>query len=170
MLSKVFKNKKVNWVTGLKVLYNQNSEIIDVQFPYKYRSSLIRSGVYGKYLPFIQQESTFWRAHLLKDLNYDYFKSLKRSGDMYLWFTFSKKYKLNVVYSYLSGFKYHENQLTFKETGTTDIYLEEASKFTKKKYFNIYFSIFGFVVLVSWQKSIVYICLFNSSPIRIFKK
>ena len=24
-------------------------------------------------------------------------------------------------------------QLTFKETGTTDIYLEEASKFTKKK-------------------------------------
>ena len=133
VLNKVFKNKRINWVTGLKVLYNQNSEIIDVQFPYKYRSSLIRSGVYGKYLPFIQQESTFWRTHLIKNLNYEYFKSLKRSGDMYLWFTFSEKYKLNVVYSYLSGFKYHENQLTFKETGTTDIYLEEASKFTKKK-------------------------------------
>ena len=80
VLEKVFSNNKISWATGLKILYNQKSEVTNVQIPYNYRSSLIRCGAYGKYLPFIQQESTFWRPKLLKDLDLDFFKSLKRSG------------------------------------------------------------------------------------------
>ena len=132
VLKNVFSNNKVSWVTGLKVLYNQKSEVTNVQIPYNYRSNLIRCGAYGKYLPFIQQESTFWRPNLLKDLDLDFFKSLKRSGDMYLWFNFAKKNKLFIINSYLSGFKYHDNQLTFKETGSTDVYLNESKKFINK--------------------------------------
>ena len=76
--------------------------------------------------------STFWRPHLLKDLNYEFLKSLKKSGDMYLWYNFSKNNNLYIINSYLSGFKYHDNQLTFRETGSTDLYLKEAEQFIEK--------------------------------------
>jgi len=150
VLKNVFSNNKVSWATGLKVLYNQKSEVTNVQIPYNYRSNLIRCGAYGKYLPFIQQESTFWRPNLLKDLDLDFFKSLKRSGDMYLWFNFAKKNKLFIINSYLSGFKYHDNQLTFKETGSTDVYLNESKKFINKiKFIDLFYisidSIFWFL-------------------------
>lgn len=129
VLKKVFSNNQINWATGLKIIYNEASEIIKIQIPYNFRSNLIRCGVYGKYLPFIQQESTFWRPKLIEDLDIHYFKKLKKSGDMYLWYTFAKKYKLHIINSYLSGFKYHDNQITFRETGSTDLYLEEAKNF-----------------------------------------
>ena len=142
VLKNVFSNNKICWATGLKVLYNQKSEVTNVQIPYNYRSNLIRCGAYGKYLPFIQQESTFWRPYLIKDLDIDFFKSLKKSGDMYLWYNFAKNNKLYIINSYLSGFKYHENQLTFKETGSTDVYLNESKKFINKVKFIDLFYIF----------------------------
>tara|TARA_A100001015_G_scaffold225376_1_gene254367 strand:+ start:2916 stop:4754 length:1839 start_codon:yes stop_codon:yes gene_type:complete len=126
------KEKKIKWITGLKCFYNDNSEIIQITKPYKYRSNLIQAGVYGRYLPFIQQESTFWRAELNQLLDFEYLKKLKLSGDYFLWYSFSKFYDLYTVNSYLSGFKYHQNQLTFKETGKTDVYLKEVNKFKDK--------------------------------------
>jgi glycosyltransferase involved in cell wall biosynthesis len=134
IVSSVFnKYVDVKWITGSKVIYNERSEIIKYALPYKYRQSLIQVGAYGKNLPFIQQESTFWKKELLNLVDYKYLKTLKKSGDMYLWFCFSKKYKLISIETYLSGFKFHENQLTFRETGNTDPYLREASTFLKKK-------------------------------------
>ncbi len=129
-------NQDVNWVTGDKIIYNKNSEIIDYIIPYKYRSKLIEVGAYGKYLPFIQQESVFWRSILNKEINYDELQKLKRCGDLFIWKCFSKKHQLYHVASYLSGFKYHDNQLTFNETGTTRDYISEANIFIKK--INIY--------------------------------
>jgi len=132
ILKKVFLDKNINWVTGLKIIYNEQSEITKIQIPYNYRSRLIKCGAYGKYLPFIQQESTFWRSNLIKDLDYKYFSNLQKSGDMYLWYNFAKNNNLYIINSYLSGFKYHDNQLTFRETGSTDLYLKEAKKFIDK--------------------------------------
>ena len=138
IVSSVFnKYVDVKWITGSKVIYNERSEIIKYALPYKYRQSLIQVGAYGKNLPFIQQESTFWKKELLDLVDYKYLKTLKKSGDMYLWFCFSKKYKLISIETYLSGFKFHENQLTFRETGNTDPYLREASTFLKKKMYLI---------------------------------
>ena len=54
-------NKNINWITGAKVIYNENSEIVKYLVPFKYRRNLIFKGAYGKNLPFIQQESTFWK-------------------------------------------------------------------------------------------------------------
>jgi glycosyltransferase involved in cell wall biosynthesis len=139
---KVFSNfQEIKWITGAKVIYNEDSEIIKYIVPFNYRKRLIRVGAYGKNLPFIQQESTFWRKELLDTVNFDYFKTLKKSGDMYLWYSFAKEQNLYTIDSYLSGFKFHENQLTFKETGNTDLYLEEAKSFLNKKYIFDYFSI-----------------------------
>tara|TARA_Y100000590_G_scaffold422652_1_gene527628 strand:+ start:4287 stop:6230 length:1944 start_codon:yes stop_codon:yes gene_type:complete len=138
----LFENfNNIKWLTGAKVIYNEDSEVIKYSVPYIYRRNLIRSGAYGRNLPFIQQESTFWRKELLKLVDYEFLKKLKKSGDMYLWYSFAKDHELFIVDSYLSGFKFHENQLTFKETGNTDIYLEEASKFLNKKKLKDYFQI-----------------------------
>lgn len=133
LINNIFNNRKdISWITGAKFFYNDNSEIIDFSKPYKYRKNLIRKGVYGKYLPFIQQESTFWRSELNKDVDFKFLKTLKLSGDYYIWHCFSKKFELYVLNTYLSGFKYHKNQLTFKETGKTDKYVEEIEKFRDK--------------------------------------
>ena len=75
---------------GSKFFYNDDSEIIDFSKPFKYRRNLIQAGVYGKYLPFIQQESTFWRSSLNKLINLDNLKNMKLSGDYYMWYCFSK--------------------------------------------------------------------------------
>lgn len=141
ILNKVFKKSDINWVTGLKVFYNEQSEIISFQTPYLYRSRLIQSGSYGKNLPFIQQESTFWRKKLLKEINFDFLKNLKLSGDMYMWSCFSKKYKLDIINSHLSGFRYHHGQLTFENSFSTNLYLEETKKFIIKKSLLDYFYI-----------------------------
>jgi len=67
IVENIFKlNNNVKWLTGEKFLYNDNSEIINSYVPYKYRSNLIQSAVYGRYLPFIQQESTFWKKENMK--------------------------------------------------------------------------------------------------------
>jgi hypothetical protein len=81
----------------------------------------------------------------------DYLRTLKKSGDMYLWHCFSKENDLYTVDSYFSGFKFHENQLTFRETGNTDPYLKEASKFLQRKNIKDYFHIFldGFFWVIS---------------------
>ena len=149
------RNSEINWITGAKVIYNEESEIVRYIVPFKYRRKLIEKGVYGKNLPFIQQESTFWKKKLLDLVNFEYLKTLKKSGDMYLWHCFSKKYDLFTVDTYFSGFKFHENQLTFRETGNTDPYLKEASKFLEKKSFFDYFYIFidGFFWLISKYNS-----------------
>lgn len=125
-------NTDVHWITGNKIVYNNKSEIIDIFIPYKYRSRLIQAGVYGKYLPFIQQESVFWKIDLNKEINFDQLKKLKRCGDLFIWKCFSKKFQLYNVNTYLSGFKYHENQLSFRETGTTSEYINEFSFLANK--------------------------------------
>ena len=65
----------------------------------------------------------------LVDLNY--LKTLKKVEICIYGIVFQR---VRLIYSrfLFSGFKFHENQLTFKETGNTDPYLKEASKFLKK--------------------------------------
>lgn len=133
LVNKIFsQNSSIKWVTGCKVYYNEDSEIIDFIKPFKYRNNLIKKGVYGRYLPFIQQESTFWKSDLNKYLNFNILKKLKLSGDYYIWYCFAKYTDLKVINSYISGFKYHKNQLTFKYTGKTDFYLNELKFFIEK--------------------------------------
>ena len=137
-------NDKVNWLTGLSTTYNSNSEIIDIALPYKYRTTFIQRGIYnGVKLPFIQQESTFWRRQLI---NEDILSQLPRfnfAGDYFLWYNFAKSSKLYIVSSYLGGFKVHKNQLS---TNIKDYY-KEMKSFIHKKFTFYYLDLFLWKVI-----------------------
>jgi glycosyltransferase involved in cell wall biosynthesis len=90
-------NSNILWITGMGIRYNQIGQIINI-FPLcRYDQSLIRKGFYGPILPFIQQESIFWRKELLAKLDYEKLNSYKYAGDYYIWNTFSKTTALFTV-------------------------------------------------------------------------
>lgn len=128
----VSNNKKIKWITGGKYIYNENSEIIRSTIPYSYRPNLIRAGVYGKYLPYIQQESTFWTKELNDTIDLEKLKKFKLAGDYYLWFTFSEKYKLNIIQTHLGGFKIHKGQLSTSILKDGSTYYAEVKTFIQK--------------------------------------
>jgi glycosyltransferase involved in cell wall biosynthesis len=60
----LFEEKKINWLTGYTVLYNEKSYALPLLLPFKYRKRLFDCGMYLGKLPYVQQESTFWSAYL----------------------------------------------------------------------------------------------------------
>ncbi|MGG1678251.1 glycosyltransferase [Neobacillus sp. NRS-1170] len=110
--------KEINWLTGMHIHYNEDSQIVHANLPYKYRQKLIVKGLYGKELigslklPFIQQESTFWKSNMNRFLDYNKLENLKYAGDHYIWYEFSKNEVLKIVEAYLGGFKHHKGQLS----------------------------------------------------------
>ena len=125
----IFENKKVNWLTGYNTVYNESSCVVSVELPYNYRSKFIRLGLYGRVLPPLQQESTFWAHSLLGLVDYDFLSSLKYAGDNYLWFQFAQEYQLSVVESYIGGFRVHKGQIS----GDKKAYYDELDKFISDK-------------------------------------
>lgn len=134
VVSEVFINPNISWITGQRVLYNNRSQVIHSDVPSRYRRKFILSGIYGSKMPYIQQESTFWKKEVLHTVDLNYFKKLKLSGDYYLWFSFARKYDIYVVNSYLGGFKYHDNQLS----SSIKEYHNEKNRYTKKISFLYY--------------------------------
>ncbi|WP_432748535.1 glycosyltransferase family 2 protein [Pectinatus frisingensis] len=113
LVADIFNSKKVKWLTGMNTIYNDKSQITDVVLPYKYRNKFILKGLYnGKMLPFIQQESTFWRTDLNNQLDYSILAKLKYAGDYYLWISFANEAKLNIISAVLSGFRKTQGQLS----------------------------------------------------------
>ena len=91
---------------------NEDGQITDVRLPFRFRRRLIACGAYGRFMPWMQQETMFWRRDLLNLIDYDYFSSLKLAGDYYLWSRFATKYEPHVVQAVLGVFKYHRGQLS----------------------------------------------------------
>jgi len=99
--------EKMNWLTGIPNVYNSIGSNIKRATPFEYRRDFIRKGVYGRELGFVQQESIFWRSSLLKQIDTTRLGKFKFAGDFYLWHEFSKKNKLWIVDSIVSGFRTH---------------------------------------------------------------
>lgn len=112
VVAEIFASKLANWVTGYTVCYNDKSQVIETSLPYIYRRCLFECGYYDNQLPSVQQESTFWAAHLNQEIDLDCLASFKYAGDYYLWLQFSKIEELKIVRSHLGGFKYHGGQLS----------------------------------------------------------
>ncbi|MBD2260595.1 glycosyltransferase [Pseudanabaena sp. FACHB-2040] len=125
----IFASKKVNWLTGYNTVYNENSSIVSVELPYRYRRELITCGFYGRTLPPLQQESTFWASSLLNLIDYDFLASLKYAGDYYLWLQFAKEYQLSIVQSYIGGFRVHKGQIS----GDKSAYYHEVDQLITAK-------------------------------------
>jgi glycosyltransferase involved in cell wall biosynthesis len=136
---RLFANKNIHWLKGLDVHFNENSEIIQVKLPFRYKKSFILSGEYGEALPYIQQESVFWRRELTNTIDSNKLSSFKLAGDYYMWHCFSKNnYTLNIVESFLGGFKVHDQQLS----SALDKYKSEKKSITKYSVLNTILSYF----------------------------
>ena len=125
ILTKVFKDDKINWVTGINQ-YIDRKNYKNIYNVFVYRKELIRRGVYGRFplCPVIQQESTFWRANLMGNINRQTFSEFKLAGDFYIWFHLSIHYDLISLKIPLATFVFHENQLSRDTKG----YLQEVKK------------------------------------------
>ncbi len=100
----------VRWLTGMRVTRNERLEVVEVLLPFRYRRSLVRQGAYGKVLPFLQQESTFWDRALLEAVDLEALARLRYAGDFLLWRSFAERAELVVVAAQLGGFTYHPGQ------------------------------------------------------------
>ena len=108
----IFENPDIHWISGMTAVCNEDGQITDVRLPFRFRRRLISCGAYGRFMPWIQQETIFWRKDLLDLVDYEYFAGLRLAGDYYLWTRFATKYELHVVQAILGVFKYHRGQLS----------------------------------------------------------
>jgi len=121
----------VDWLTGMQTSYNEKGQIIDSFLPFNYCKKFIRKGIHGTILPFIQQESTFWRRELLNHLDFGRLKKYKFAGDFYIWYTFSKTADLYITQGCFAGFRSHGRQISKERTE----YLKEFNSIAEKKGF-----------------------------------
>lgn len=112
ILSDVFSNPDVKWITGYHAWYDKNGYLVAANLPFRYRRNFILKGMYGAFLPYVQQESTLWRRELLESVNLEILSRFKLAGDYYLWHQFAGVAELHIVKAYLGGFREHSGQLS----------------------------------------------------------
>jgi len=123
-----FERQDVHWLTGYNVVYNDSSQVVYVELPYKYRRRFFRCGFYSNRLPALQQESTFWSASLNQSIDFDTLSTFRYAGDYFLWFQFAKAHEIKIVESYLGGFRIHKGQ----KSGDRAAYDAEIAKLVEK--------------------------------------
>lgn len=123
-----FDKRNIHWLTGYQVIYNDASQIVYINLPYKYRPRLFACGFYTAPLPVLQQESTFWSGSLNQTIDFDTLSTFKSAGDYFLWYQFSKLYEIKVVEAYLGGFRVHKGQIS----GNRKAYDKEIYMLTEK--------------------------------------
>jgi glycosyltransferase involved in cell wall biosynthesis len=121
----LFEERKVSWLTGYMIFYNEKSYALPYLLPFKYRKRFFDCGMYLGKLPYVQQESTFWSAELNAGIDFDVLATLKVAGDFYLWQQFSKSAELKIVEAYLAGFRKQKGQLSENK----DSYHQELASF-----------------------------------------
>lgn len=109
----VMQGYPIDWLTGMRVGYNEAGQLTRCQLPFPYRRRLLTSGLYnGSLLHYVQQESTFWRRNLLEYVNYVELAQFKYAGDYYLWHQFAPHKDLKIVEAHIGGFRLHRGQLS----------------------------------------------------------
>ncbi len=127
----VGRHPDVQWLIGMITGYNERGQIIDCFLPLNFDRAFIQKGICGTILPFIQQESTFWKRRLLDDLDLNLLRKYRFAGDFYMWYTFSKNADLYIIHSCLGGFRRRAGQVSEQRSK----YLEEFVSIAEKKGF-----------------------------------
>jgi len=102
------------WITGLICGYNDRGHLVEAQVPFRYRRDLIRSYVYGNFLPYVQQESTFWSGRLHRLVDWSSVRERKLCGDAVIWQQLADHSDLVVVECWLGGFERTRDQLSYR--------------------------------------------------------
>jgi glycosyltransferase involved in cell wall biosynthesis len=146
VISKIFNSYNyIQFLTGRSTVINLDGEILESSLPFMYRSELLMRGYYGTKLPFVQQESTFWRKNLITSEIINELKNYKLAGDLYLWTKFIEKASLYIVDSQLGAFRIHPGQLSENKQR----YFAEASKFLGSQ--NIFNDLIAFKDSLIWK-------------------
>jgi len=124
----VFTEHNINWLTGMLAVCNEKSQIVSAIMPCGFRNGLIKAGFYGKKLPFIQQESTFWRRELTEKIDFEALSQFKYAGDYFLWYQFAQTDRLALVEAYLGTFRIHKGQIS----EDLSMYFREVASFCDK--------------------------------------
>jgi glycosyltransferase involved in cell wall biosynthesis len=106
----------VAWITGRSVMQDDQGRLAREKVPFRYRRALILAGQYCRraplFLPFLQQEGTFWRRDLGKCIDFEKLSRFKLAGDYYLWRCFAAFCEPTVVAHRLGVFRRHVGQLS----------------------------------------------------------
>ncbi len=141
----IFASQSIQWLTGYNVSYNENSQVTYIRLPYRYRRAFFDCGYYGTKLPYLQQESTFWRRELQQQIDWVSLAKMKYAGDFYLWLQFAQKAQLTIVEAYLGGFRNHQGQLSEDKSK----YLAEVDQWVRKP--NLYEQIIAACDRLLWS-------------------
>jgi glycosyltransferase involved in cell wall biosynthesis len=124
---------QVKWMTGLPSGITPKGYFAIIRQPSTYRRRLISNGIYGRSLPPIQQESTFWHASVMAEVSLKRLATFKLAGDFFLWHTFAKKTQLWTINVLLGGFRMHPGHLSADKIG----YALEAKSIQKSNWIAI---------------------------------
>lgn len=111
VLRKVNLHPRIDWLMGLHAYYSPDGSLVHTRLPPRYKKEFLRAGAYGRGLPTVQQESTFWRANLHDRVKWSAVANHRTAGDAFLWWALSESSEPYIVEALLSGFRYHGNHL-----------------------------------------------------------
>ncbi len=120
ILAQVFSRDQAfrpKWVTGMIVGRRADGAAVRVTMPPKLHSRGFLRGVYGRLLPSIQQESTFWSADLHRIIDRSAMSAYRLAGDYFLWREFSKLHPPLVLEAMLGSFHWHGDNMSSDWTG-----------------------------------------------------
>lgn len=116
---------QVQWLTSLYPMVCGNSGRTMLRPADPFNRELFYKGVYGLVLPFIQQESTFWRRELWEAAGATLDENLSLAIDTELWARFFKQTELYAVTSPIGCFRYRQDSKSGRDIKA---YYEEMAK------------------------------------------
>jgi glycosyltransferase involved in cell wall biosynthesis len=125
VLADVHEQTDAKWLCGLQAYFAADSSLVHTRLPFRFTRPLLRAGAYGRGLPTVQQESTFWRQDLQKQIDWSQLRQYRYAGDSYLWWTFAADTEPVIIQALLGGFRYHGGHLGVSK----DAYAKEINRF-----------------------------------------
>ena len=121
---------RADWVTGQPGQWDAEGRLVLVRPSGWYPRWCIRKGWFNsRCLGWVQQESTFFTARLLRRLSPDTvttIRSAQIAGDFLLWRVFAEFAQLHAVPTFIGGFRLHDTNLSI---GGADRYMQEVRAF-----------------------------------------
>ena len=114
-----------SWICGLHAYFNAHGTLVHTRLPFRYKRELLRVGAYGRGLPTVQQESTFWSQQLHVSADWGQIATYRVAGDARLWWGFAEHAEPIIVQALLGGFTFHGDHLG----ATQEEYRREIGRF-----------------------------------------
>jgi glycosyltransferase involved in cell wall biosynthesis len=116
---------QVQWLTTLCPLVRGRTGEMLLMPADPFNKELFYAGIYGRVLPFVQQESTFWRRELWEKSGAVLDESLNLAIDTELWARFFRSAELHAVSAPLGCFRYRKDS---KSGSDINAYYAEMAK------------------------------------------